>query len=138
MASRHRFWRGRIESAEHALKIIRMAAIGFGVFAALILLTQMEDLGVGNLSVVAILALCALALLLARSVWAARILILLIGPLAALLVAIPVFWLIEKESPPYIVLFGVLALPFVLALVAALRAHAAAMFLRDRRGSDVA
>lgn len=132
MASRRGFWWGRIETPEHAVKITRTAGLGFGAFAALLLLFQLEEPDAARAAAVLLIGAPALALYMARSVWAARGLALLFGLLGALLLAMPVFWLIEREPIAYVLLFGAMALPFALGFLAALRAHSAALFLKRR------
>jgi hypothetical protein len=135
MTAKRRFWWGRIETAEHAAMITRRAAWGFGACAALIFLPQMEGFDLSSALFAAFIAGAALALYFAASVWAARALALVFGLIAALTAAGPIYWLMEQEPLGYVVLFGAFALPFALALVVALRAHAAAMVLRRQRRS---
>jgi hypothetical protein len=69
------YWRGPIQSAEHAKKIVGLTAGAFAVFAGLDALTLFNRASVSTVVTVLLLGLPALALLRTRGIIAARILL---------------------------------------------------------------
>ncbi len=69
------YWRGPIQSAEHAEKIVGLTAGGFTVFAGLDALTLLNKASVATVLSVIVLAVPALALLRTRGIVAARVLL---------------------------------------------------------------
>lgn len=124
MGVNQRFWRGRIETPEHARKVIRLASSGFAIGTIIIALVAMKGVTPNLVAVVLLFGALTMALRRRSSVWAARIWMAMFALFLAVMIGLWVQGSQTTESP----VIGCCV--WALGLGAAIRAHAATMFLR--------
>ncbi|WP_374658998.1 hypothetical protein [Phenylobacterium sp.] len=133
MAKENRFWRGKIETREHAERVVRLAAGAFGVVTGLIALSLINGIDIGTIILLMIFGGLSLSLHRGQNVWAARGLIAICGLGLALTATVVALSIQDTlESALYAVMLFV-ALVWGLGVAAAMRAHSATLFLRSQR-----
>jgi hypothetical protein len=130
MAKRDRFWRGEIETREHAAKIVRYCAIGFMIFGGLACVAVARPpYDIYKLSGPLLIFIPALILFRTKSLAAARVLFAISALGLAMGVVTAVYMAISGSGLEDLII-STLMLIWLVPLFAAMRACKAAKYLR--------